>query len=81
MPKADQVLVIRTAEPVAREELLRIMDKRLHESSENTVLSFVVKPIQLDEELSAVLDRMAHVAADNECNGSVWTSPAAESRM
>jgi hypothetical protein len=81
MPKADQILAIRTAEPVAREELLRVMEKRLHESGENTVLSFVVRPIQLDEELGVVLDRMSHVAADNQCNGNVWTPQAQESRM
>lgn len=80
MAEQKTVLTVKTARVVTREELAYAIPEQVKAAPENAAISFVIKPIGVKEEVGVVLDRLARVAADNECNGTVW-SPAMESKL
>jgi hypothetical protein len=80
MAEQKTVLTVKTARVVTREELAYAIPEQVKAAPENAAISFVIKPIGVKEEVGVVLDRLARVAADNECNGMVL-SPAMESRL
>ena len=78
--KMGSVLSTHTARVVTREEITRTVSEQLKAQPEDTAISFIISPIAAKEEISAVLTKMASVAADKECNGNVWTPVGQEVR-
>ena len=80
MAEQKTVLTVKTARVVTREELAYAIPEQVKAAPENAAISFLIKPLKVEGEVSVVLDKLAGVAADKECNGIVL-SPAMESRL
>ena len=73
-------LAVTIARVVTREELAYAIPEQVKAAPENAAISFLIKPLKVEGEVGVVLDKLAGVAADKECNGNVWT-PVMESEL
>lgn len=80
MAEQKTVLTVKTARVVTREELAYAIPEQVKAAPEDAAISFLIKPLKAEGEVGVILERLAGVAADKECNGIVL-SPAMESRL
>jgi len=70
MAKADLALLTQTGMVMDREKLQSVLPEVIQAAPQDAVmLRFTIMPLAVTDEVSAVMDRMSHVAHIQQCDG------------